>query len=73
MQKLGEKDRDKKDSEREHSPLKPADDSIIVDTSNLDPIGVIKEIKKPRSHNNLQFKGNTKKKNSMKKKTSDLE
>ncbi len=39
-------DRDKKDSEREHSPLKPADDSIIIDTSNLDPIGVIKEIKK---------------------------
>jgi len=31
--------------EREHSPLKPADDSIIIDTSNLDPIGVIKEIK----------------------------
>ncbi len=39
-------DRDKKDSEREHSPLKQADDSIIIDTSNLDPIGVIKEIKK---------------------------
>jgi cytidylate kinase len=38
-------DRDKKDMEREHSPLKPADDSIIIDTSNLDPIGVIKEIK----------------------------
>ena len=40
------KDRDKKDIEREHSPLKPADDSIIIDTSNLDPIGVIKEIKR---------------------------
>jgi cytidylate kinase len=39
------KDRDKKDTEREHSPLKPADDSLIIDTSNLDPIGVIKEIK----------------------------
>ena len=38
-------DRDKKDTEREHSPLKPADDSLIIDTSNLDPIGVIKEIK----------------------------
>ena len=38
-------DRDKKDMEREHSPLKPADDSLIIDTSNLDPIGVIKEIK----------------------------
>ena len=40
------KDRDKKDIEREHSPLKPADGSIIIDTSNLDPIGVIKEIKR---------------------------
>jgi len=39
-------DRDKKDTEREHSPLKPADDSIIIDTSNLDPIGVLKEIKR---------------------------
>ena len=38
-------DRDKKDTEREHSPLKLADDSLIIDTSNLDPIGVIKEIK----------------------------
>jgi len=38
-------DRDQKDMEREHSPLKPADDAIIIDTSNLDPIGVIKEIK----------------------------
>ena len=39
-------DRDKMDTEREHSPLKPAEDSIIIDTSNLDPTGVIKEIKK---------------------------
>ena len=38
-------DRDKKDTERKHSPLKPAEDSLIIDTSNLDPIGVIKEIK----------------------------
>jgi cytidylate kinase len=38
-------DRDKKDTEREHSPLKPAEDSIVIDTSNIDPIGVIKEIK----------------------------
>ena len=38
-------DRDNKDTEREHSPLKPAEDSIIIDTSNIDPIGVIKEIK----------------------------
>ena len=38
-------DRDNKDTEREHSPLKPAKDSIIIDTSNIDPIGVIKEIK----------------------------
>ena len=38
-------DRDKKDMERKHSPLKPAEDSIIIDTSKLDPKGVIKEIK----------------------------
>ena len=37
--------RDKKDIERKHSPLKPAKDSFIIDTSNLDPEGVIKEIK----------------------------
>jgi len=38
-------DRDNMDMQREHSPLKPAEDSIIIDTSNLDPIGVIQEIK----------------------------
>ena len=38
--------RDKKDSEREHSPLKPAEDSVIIDTSNLGPKEVIEEIKK---------------------------
>ena len=38
-------ERDKKDTERIHSPLKPADDSVIVDTSNLSPEGVVKEIK----------------------------
>ena len=37
--------RDKKDIERKHSPLKPAEDSFIIDTSDLDPEGVIKEIK----------------------------
>ena len=44
LQELEE--RDKKDTERIHSPLKPADDSVIVDTSNLSPEGVVKEIKK---------------------------
>ena len=43
-------ERDKKDTEREHSPLRPAEDSVIIDTSNLNPDGVLKEIKK-----NLQF------------------
>ena len=43
LQELEE--RDKKDTERIHSPLKPADDSVIVDTSNLSPEGVVKEIK----------------------------
>ena len=38
-------ERDKKDMEREHSPLVPADDSITIDTTNLNPIGVVKEIK----------------------------
>ena len=44
LQELEE--RDTKDMQREHSPLKPADDSVIIDTSNIDPDGVIKEIKK---------------------------
>ena len=38
-------ERDKKDIEREHSPLIPADGSITIDTTNLDPEGVVKEIK----------------------------
>ena len=38
--------RDKIDKERKHSPLKPAKDSLVIDTSNLNPNGVIKEIKK---------------------------
>ena len=38
-------ERDKKDIERVHSPLIPADDSITIDTTNLDPIGVVKQIK----------------------------
>ena len=44
LQELEE--RDKKDIEREHSPLKPAADSVIIDTSNLEPDGVIEKIKK---------------------------
>ena len=39
-------DRDKKDIERKHSPLKPATSSVIIDTSNLRPEGVVEEIKK---------------------------
>ena len=39
------KERDKKDTEREHSPLRPAPDSVIIDTDNLSPHGVIEEIK----------------------------
>ena len=38
-------ERDKKDIEREHSPLVPANDSITIDTTNLNPKGVVKEIK----------------------------
>jgi len=38
-------ERDKKDTEREHSPLVPADDSVTIDTTNLNPEGVVKEIK----------------------------
>ena len=44
LQELEERDR--KDTERKHSPLKPADSSIIIDTSNLEPDGVIEKIKK---------------------------
>ena len=38
-------DRDRKDMEREHSPLIPAENSVLIDTSNLNPEGVVKEIK----------------------------
>jgi len=38
-------DRDLRDMERKHSPLVPAEDSVIIDTSNLNPEGVVKEIK----------------------------
>ena len=44
LQELEE--RDKKDTERDHSPLNPAPDSVIIDTSNLEPDGVIEKIKK---------------------------
>ena len=43
LQELEERDR--KDMEREHSPLVPAKDSVIIDTSNLNPEGVVKKIK----------------------------
>lgn len=43
LQELEERDR--KDTEREHSPLVPAKDSVIIDTSNLNPEGVVREIK----------------------------
>ena len=38
-------ERDKKDTEREYSPLIPADDSITIDTTDLNPEGVVREIK----------------------------
>ena len=44
LQELEE--RDKKDTQRKHSPLRPADNSVIIDTSKLNPRGVIEEIKK---------------------------
>ena len=37
--------RDKKDIERELSPLKPAADSFIIDTSGLSPEEVLKKVK----------------------------
>ena len=40
--------RDRKDTDREHSPLKPAEDSYVIDTSRMKPKEVIKEIKKLR-------------------------
>ena len=38
------KQRDKLDSERAHSPLRPAEDAVIIDTSNLSTEEVIQEI-----------------------------
>ena len=38
-------ERDRKDMEREHSPLIPAEDSVLIDTSNLNPKGVVEKIK----------------------------
>ena len=40
------KARDKKDMDREHSPLRPAKDSYVIDTSEMKPKEVIKEVKK---------------------------
>ena len=37
--------RDKKDIERELSPLKPAADSFVIDTSGLSPVEVLNKIK----------------------------
>ena len=37
--------RDQKDMERKHSPLKPADGSYVIDTSNLNPEEVMRKIK----------------------------
>ncbi len=39
-------ERDKRDSTRSVSPLKPAEDAIVIDTSTLDVRGVIEEISK---------------------------
>ena len=44
LQELEE--RDKRDTEREHSPLRSADDSVTIDTSFLDPNEVLEEIKR---------------------------
>ena len=38
------KRRDKIDSSREHSPLRPADDAIIIDTGEYTPEGVIEKM-----------------------------
>ncbi len=38
------KNRDRSDSEREHSPLRPAEDSIIIDTTQLSIEEVVKKI-----------------------------
>ena len=38
-------ERDRKDTDREHSPLVPAEDSITIDTTKLNPEGVVREIK----------------------------
>jgi len=38
-------ERDKRDSERTASPLKPADDAIVIDTSSLDIEQVLQEVK----------------------------
>ena len=39
-------ERDKRDSTRNVSPLKPAEDAIVIDTSTLDVKGVMEEISK---------------------------
>ena len=37
--------RDKKDTERDLSPLKPAEDSFVIDTTGLSPEGVMEKIR----------------------------
>jgi cytidylate kinase len=33
--------RDRRDAQREHAPLKAADDAVVIDTTNLDPEAVV--------------------------------
>ncbi|MFW6280977.1 MAG: (d)CMP kinase [Halanaerobium sp.] len=40
------KERDKKDSQREHSPLKKADDAVLIDSTDLSIEEVIEKMKK---------------------------
>jgi len=36
--------RDSRDAERQHAPLKAADDALAIDTTELDPVGVIERM-----------------------------
>jgi cytidylate kinase len=36
--------RDQQDASRELAPLKPAEDAVIIDSSNLEPMGVVREM-----------------------------
>jgi cytidylate kinase len=37
--------RDEFDSQRKHSPLRPAEDAVIIDNTDLDPAAVLVEIR----------------------------